>query len=407
MEKGFWKLKCKKKVPYFPVLAAGLFLSLISGVLAWRESCLEGNDFLYRNPAGMGDYEQKLTAEIEGLGKIPVNVTVEERQLTAEERNAQFEYAEKILPEILRGENEGLDHVCEDLNFVQTVPGTIVEVSWQTETLEYFSADMTLRKDVERKEPVTVTVKAVLRCQKEERRFQTEITLVPQEKTVKDRLEQKLRSENRESAEKEVYHLPAEYYGKEISWKKPLEKTFLYFLILTPTAVLFLKLGEKRDAGQKKQEEKEEFEKEYAALVSRFAMLLSAGLSVRNAWERIVQMEKKKSQREKKLFHELRRSMYEMQQGVPELEVYERFGDRVGLVRYKKLMALFVSDRKRGSIPLKEEMEREMLEAWEEKKRSARQQGEKTGTKLMIPMMGMLSVVFMIILIPAFLSFRM
>ena len=52
-------------------------------------------------------------------------------------------------------------------------------------------------------------------------------------------------------------------------------------------------------------------------------------------------------------------------------------------------------------------MNEEMLLAWEEKKRKARQQGEKIGTKLLLPMMGMLTIVFIMILVPAFLSFQM
>ena len=69
-------------------------------------------------------------------------------------------------------------------------------------------------------------------------------------------------------------------------------------------------------------------------------------------------------------------------------------------------MALFIADRKRGTVPLLETMNQEMLLAWEEQKRKTRQQGEKIGTKLLIPMMGMLLVVFLMVLVPAFLSFK-
>ena len=69
-------------------------------------------------------------------------------------------------------------------------------------------------------------------------------------------------------------------------------------------------------------------------------------------------------------------------------------------------MALFISNKKRGSVNLLEAMNQEMLQAWEEQKRSAKQQGEKIGTKLLLPMMGMLTVVFIMILVPAFLSFK-
>ena len=146
----------------------------------------------------------------------------------------------------------------------------------------------------------------------------------------------------------------------------------------------------------------EELEKDYAQIVSKFTMLLSAGLSVRNAWERIVIMQRRKGISEKIIDEELRWGLREMQKGIPEMSVYERFGQRVGEVHFKKLMALFISDKKRGTLPLLDAMNQEMLCAWEEQKRKTRQQGEKIGTKLLLPMMGMLSVVFLIVLIPAF-----
>ena len=136
-------------------------------------------------------------------------------------------------------------------------------------------------------------------------------------------------------------------------------------------------------------------------------MLLSAGLSVRNAWERIVLLYRSKSEENSPILLEMHQSYREMQKGVSELEVYEKFGTRVGQVHYKKLMALFISDRKRGSVNLLDAMNQEMLQAWEEQKRNAKQQGEKIGTKLLLPMMGMLAVVFIMILVPAFLSFQL
>ena len=105
------------------------------------------------------------------------------------------------------------------------------------------------------------------------------------------------------------------------------------------------------------------------------------------------------------VYEELNWGLLQMQKGISELEVYESVGIRTGQVHYKKLMALFISDKRRGSIPLMEAMNQEMFSAMEEKRRKTRQQGEKIGTKLLIPMIGMLGVVFLIILVPAFLSF--
>lgn len=52
-----------------------------------------------------------------------------------------------------------------------------------------------------------------------------------------------------------------------------------------------------------------------------------------------------------------------------------------------------------------EMLEREALEAWEERKRKARVLGEAAATKLLVPMIMMLAVVMAVVMIPAFLSF--
>ena len=151
----------------------------------------------------------------------------------------------------------------------------------------------------------------------------------------------------------------------------------------------------------------EAYEKDYAQIVSKFTMLLSAGLNVRHAWERIVFLYKGKPLNEHPVLVEMKKSCLELQKGIPEVEVYEKFGVRIGQIHYKKLMALFISNKKRGSVNLLDAMNQEMLQAWEEQKRKTRQQGEKIGTKLLIPMMGMLLIVFIMILVPAFLSFQL
>ena len=199
------------------------------------------------------------------------------------------------------------------------------------------------------------------------------------------------------NTQKENLVLPKEYEGEKIIWKKPLDVTFLWVLALTVSTAFALKIGRKRDEKEAKKERLEELERDYAQIVSKFAMLLSAGLSVRNAWERIVLMYRRRGV-QSAVYEELNWGLLQMQKGISELEVYESGGIRTGQVHYKKLMALFISDKRRGSIPLMEAMNQEMFSAMEEKRRKTRQQGEKIGTKLLIPMIGMLGVVFLIIL---------
>lgn len=406
MEKDFLKLMVDSPKRMRILFAGGIAVALILGINAYQETKLMNGYELQRNSVAEGSYEQEIIAEF-GKTEIPMTITVEERLLSEEEAEAEFSKAETQLPEILKGENKSLFNVSTGLNFINQIPDTYVEAEWTNMQSDYFYSDGRLREDVLLTEPVELTVSAILICQQYTKDYVTAIRILPQEQEMAQKLRTLVAQKQEESREKTVVLLPDEFEGQPITWRKPMDYTFLYFLTLIVTAAVLIKFGKKRDEKEAEIQRLEELEKDYAQIVSKFSMLLSAGLSVRNAWERIVVMQKRKGKLERLVYQEMNWGLMQIQKGVSELEVYEKFGMKVKEIHYKKLMALFISDKRRGSIPLMDAMNQEMMLAWEEQKRKTRQQGEKIGTKLLIPMIGMLGVVFMMVLVPAFLSFQL
>lgn len=406
MEKNFLKLKHDSKKQIRMLLVMGAVITLILGLYAFEQQDLGADAELIRPKIGEGSYEQELFASLEGSNAYPIRITVMERSQSSKEAEDALTAAEEQLGQLMLGENQSADAITTDLNLAEELPELGVEVLWTTGFSEYFYADGAMREENRPKEPVTIEVSAILSCQESTRDFRKQLILSPQALTEEESFQRFLESSEENSRENEVWKLPTTYQGKKITWKKAMDKTFLYVGILTVGAVIFLNLGRKNDEKKHWQERNSEFERDYAQVVGKFAMLLSAGLSVRNAWERIVYLYRKRSEDPKIVYEEMNRAFQELQKGVPELQIYEQFGARTGQVHYKKLMALFVSELKHGSVGLLEAMEQEMLEAWEEQKRRTRQQGEKISTKLLLPMMGMLGVVFVMILVPAFLSFQ-
>ena len=94
-----------------------------------------------------------------------------------------------------------------------------------------------------------------------------------------------------------------------------------------------------------------------------------------------------------------------METGVAESEASRRFGERCGQAKHKTFATLLIQNHQKGSRQMADMLERESVEAWEERKRKARVLGEAAATKLLIPMIMMLMVVMAIVMIPAFLSF--
>lgn len=406
MGKDFWKSKIDPGREIVLIVIAGTMITVALGAASYQDQKLGNDTGLLRPEAGEAAYEQELLASLEGGKEYPVTVTVSERRLSKEEAEKVLETAERQLKLQMLGDNERADEIKKDLQLPETIPELGVEVLWNTGTSGYFYSDGTLREEKRPEEPVTVEISALLTCQEYTKEFLTQVTLLPKIFSEADDFQRFLEDSEEDTREDTVWKLPQTYDGKKISWKKPLDLTFLYFGLLTAGASLFLKLGRKKDDQKERQARLAEMESDYAQIVGKFAMLLSAGLSIRNAWERIVSLQRKRKERPKAIYEEMSWALKELQKGSSELWVYEQFGIKTGQIHYKKLMALFVSEQRHGGARLMETMEQEMLEAFEEQKRRTRQQGEQISTKLLLPMMGMLGVVFLIILVPAFLSFQ-
>ena len=145
-------------------------------------------------------------------------------------------------------------------------------------------------------------------------------------------------------------------------------------------------------------------------LAMKSLMLLAAGLSMRKVFERITRDYRKEQEQQGRgkkryAYEEIARTYYEMESGVIELEAYERMGMRCEVPAYRRLSLLLAQNLKKGSQGLIPLLEQEARDAFEQRKRFARTEGEKAAVRLLLPMGMMLLVVFVLMMFPAFLSF--
>ena len=144
-------------------------------------------------------------------------------------------------------------------------------------------------------------------------------------------------------------------------------------------------------------------------MISKFTMLLSTGTTVKNAWEKIVQnYEQQKEQLGIHIvYEEMLTTSREMQGGVPESEAYERFGKRCGITVYIKFGAMLSQNLRKGSKGISDILRMEAIQSFENRKSTAKRQGEEAGTKLLMPMLGMLAVVLIMVMVPAFMTMQL
>ena len=166
--------------------------------------------------------------------------------------------------------------------------------------------------------------------------------------------------------------------------------------------------GENGRKKEKKKRESEEMRRDYPQIINRFSLYIGAGMSVRNAWQRITEDYRKNKERtgRRKAYEEMIYTENQMKNKAAESECYEEYGIRCGLSVYRRFGTLLSQNLRKGSKGLSELLKRETGEMFEERKKQARKLGEEAGTKLMIPLFMMLAVVFIIVIVPAFFTIQ-
>ena len=146
---------------------------------------------------------------------------------------------------------------------------------------------------------------------------------------------------------------------------------------------------------------------DHPEVVNKVMLLLSAGLTVRKAMERLAaEYEREKENRGvcRFVYEEICVLNQEVKDGVSEARAIERFGKRCRLLPYLRFSSVISQNLKKGAKGILDILEKESLEALQQRKQRALKLGETAGTKLLFPMIMMLGLVMGIILVPAFMT---
>ena len=211
---------------------------------------------------------------------------------------------------------------------------------------------------------------------------------------------------NQKKNDPQYYYLPDEWNGKHLEWEQPKDKTGNLLSALGLSAAVAAVIAKKREEQNAQIKRREQMLMDYPGLIMKFTLLVQAGLTARKAFQKIaLDYGKREDGKKREAYEEIRVACYEMDSGISEAEAYRRFGERCGQVKYKTLSTLLIQNLQKGSRKLADLLEKESVEAWEERKRKARVLGDTAATKLLLPMVLMLLVVMAVIMLPACLSF--
>ncbi len=378
------------------------------------ESVQEGS-YIPRNGYGQGEKELVLEAQIEGEEaqeeiKKEISYTVEERFYTEEEIDFLYEEAVLELMQIMLGENAGFEQVTQNLILPEAVEGYPFSIYWESDSYSLLQTDGTvLNESLAEPEIVNLTAHFQYAEMAREEVFSVQVcpAVYTEEELWIKAIQNSLEEENRKSKTNEVMYLPKQIGNRAVTWKEVVEDGSSYFFLLLCIGAVLVYYQKGREIDNDLEKRNRALLLDYSEIISKLLLYMGAGMTIRNAFQKMGEDYKKKRTTDSKryVYEEILLLCYELQSGVSETEAYTNLGKRCQMQSYMKLCTLLSQNLKKGSNDLLEMLRQEAFNAFAERKSTARKLGEEAGTKLLIPMIMMLCIVMVLIMIPAYFSF--
>lgn len=403
----------KKKTILMGVIAVIGFVSALSLHLSSRmETKLAEGARLIRNEWGAGDFKITLSARTD-MWNRKIALSVRERQYTMTEKEELMETLCQALPDIIKGKNQDLHHVTTNLNLVTSVKGYPFWTSWESMNPDRIEADGTVKREGISKEGEWVILKASIRDKQQEvhNEFEIKVFLLPEALTSEElffrELESELIREEMSNNSEKQFNLPQSLNGQLIDWEEQKKEYSFWIFLLFLLGAAAVGRGMDRDLKRSIQKRNEQLMAEYAGFVSMLRLYLMAGLTIKNAFVQIADDygKQKMTQGKSCLYKEIKTLCFQLENGMEEGQVYQQWGYRCGEMRYRRLSFLLGVHLKQGNSQLIQLLAGEAETAQEDRRNYARKLGEEAGTKLLIPMIMMLTVVMMLVLLPAYMGF--
>lgn len=195
--------------------------------------------------------------------------------------------------------------------------------------------------------------------------------------------------------------------GETLVFTRNSSFSLLFFLLLLVVVPILVFFKQENDLRQTMKGRSQRISQAFPTFVGEVGILLGAGCSLRNAFQRLsLEYEKKRkgSLRRDPLMEEVRKVSLEMEEGASMREALEHFSDRLHLRDGRRFVSLLNQNLRRGDENLLLRLSELTEEVWEKRKKEVREKTEEADTKLLIPLMMMLAVILIIVLAPCMMT---
>lgn len=361
---------------------------------------------LPRGEFGQGGESVLLYLEIEGEEeRYPYYLELEAARPTREQ-------AETYFAEVITQIQDEFQEISDTVPYQDSYRDGTIEAEWSFYPRGVVYADGTIEWERIPEEGCNVSASVNLQCSFYEKLYEFDFVIFPKEYSRKEKLLQIIETQIAEELQKEGSDrllLPEEVDGVRLTWTREQESLSLKIVLLELLALVAIWYAGKQRAQQQERRLRQDMEMEYPEIVGQLILLLGAGMTIRQAWNRISAryLDKRRNNQIKKnpAYEAILVMNRQLKEGENERIAYQNFAETTKVMSYYRLVRLLIGNLEKGTGGLCEALEQENRQAYEMRILRAKTLGEEASTKMLLPLILMMLVVMAIVMVPAMLGF--
>lgn len=338
-------------------------------------------------------------------GEKTYDLSILPKRMSEEETAKAYEEYKNKLKSTILADNESFDKIKTHLNLVETVDEYPFESSYKILPRGVIDENGDISDDA--LENTDISIEITTSYGQEEFIETVEAKVIPEEMSEETifgkKLQRILNDENEENQTEDV-KLPDEVDGIKIEWKEKKQSKVPGIIVLTVTIAGYFLFKQKIQDNKKIKERKESMIKDYPGFAVKYSLLIGAGLNHRQVMEKMVC--DYGNREDSPLYEELITTLSEIKSGVSQTEALSQMADRIGLREMNQFISLVNQNIRKGGQDIAKEMKTEAENSMNLKREEVKRKAETASTKLLIPMIIHLVIVFALIMIPAFGSLK-
>ena len=178
------------------------------------------------------------------------------------------------------------------------------------------------------------------------------------------------------------------------------EPSTVFFAVIPASGIMLFFLTD-RNLDERAKKRKLQLMMDFPVFISKLALLMNAGMHLRQALIKIYG----DSYKNRPLYEELGIVLGDLESGIGENQAWQEFSERCKVKEITSFASMIVQNSKIGGTQLVNELKRMSHEAWEMRKHAAKQMGETASARLIFPMMLILVAILVITISPAIMQF--